>query len=123
MRKFEPSTLPITAAMAGAVLMGACSRPGDAAERDLAICRDGAGRRVADTGCGARMGGMGGGGFYYLGRGARVPAIGELVGGGSDTPRAGINYARASAATVSRGGFGGSAAGSSESSGHSGAGE
>lgn len=122
MRKFEPAMLPITAAMAGALLTGACSSSSDVAERDLAICRDASGRRVADSGCGT--GHAGGGGFYYLGRGARVPAIGEPVEGGSATPRAGTSYARASAATVSRGGFGASAGeGGEGGGGHGGAGE
>lgn len=117
MRKFEPAMLPLTAAMAGALLTGACSPSSDVAGRDLAVCRDGAGRRIDDAGCGRG----GGTGFYYLGRGARVPAMGEPVGGGSFSPVRGTSYARASAATVTRGGFGASAEGG-EGGGHGGGG-
>ena len=117
MRKFEPAMLPLTAAMASALV--GCSPSADVAERDLAICRDGSGRRVADSGCGSGHGGMGGAGFYYLARGSRVPAVGEPVSGGSGTPVRGVSYARASAATVTRGGFGASAEGG-EGGGHGG---
>lgn len=89
MRNFEPAMLPLTAAMASALV--ACSPSADVAERDLAICRDGSGRRVADTGCGTGHGGMGMG-YYYLARGSRVPAISEPVSGGSGAPRAGVGY-------------------------------
>ncbi len=112
MRKFEPVMLPLTAAMASA--LAGCSPSADVAERDLAICRDASGRRIADSGCGGSHGGTG---FYYLARGSRVPVIGEPVSGGSDTPRAGVGYARASAATVTRGGFGASAEGGGEGAG------
>lgn len=74
-------------------------------------CRDASGRRIADTGCGGARGGVahGGGGWYYYARGSTVPAEGEVATGGSSRPLAGVGYARASSASVSRGGFGGSA--------------
>ncbi|PTQ12170.1 hypothetical protein CLG96_06335 [Sphingomonas oleivorans] len=114
--KFDRRVLPITTAVAAALLASGCgSRGEDRASSDVAVCRDRSGRRVDDADCAG--GGSGGGsagarGWYYLARGSRVPAIGEALGGGSDRPRAGVHYARASAATVTRGGFGMSAHGS-----------
>ncbi len=79
---------------------------------DLQLCRDQAGKRVDDRNC-ERGGGHGGGlgGVFLwsvLARGQRVPRIGERVIGGNLSP--GRSYARASEATISRGGFGRSAA-------------
>lgn len=100
-RKFEGAVLPITASVAAALLVSGCGPSTSTANTDIAICRDSTGRRIADARC--RAGG--GGHAYFLARGTRVPAIGEAVSGGSANPRAGVSYARASAATVSRGGF------------------
>ena len=109
-RKFDPRILPITTAVATALLAGACGPSTDRATSDVAVCRDGAGRRTADANCSRGMVGHGGGsGWYYLGRGSAVPREGAMLEGGSTAPRAGVGYARASSATVSRGGFGGSA--------------
>ncbi|MDR6849404.1 MULTISPECIES: hypothetical protein [unclassified Sphingomonas] len=113
-RTFDPRVLPITSAVATALLVGACSPSSDVAKSDVAVCRDAAGVRVDDAYCArgtnGRTGG-GAGGWYYIGRGGRVPAMGEALSGGYTTPRAGVGYARASSATVSRGGFGMSARG------------
>ena len=112
--KFDPRILPITSAVAAALLVGACGP--SVADTDVAICRDASGKRTADTNCprggghGAILG-AGAAGWYYMARGSAVPRVGEAVTGGSTTPRAGVSYARASSATVSRGGFGGSARG------------
>lgn len=112
-RKFEAKTLPTTTAVAAALLLGAC-RP-SVANTDVAVCRDASGKRTADADCprGGGHGAMiaGAAGWYYMTRGSAVPRVGEALSGGSSIPRAGIGYARASSATVSRGGFGGSARG------------
>jgi len=108
--RFDATVLPITSAVAAAVL-ASCSPSAGRADRDVAICRDGQGRRLSDASCSSGARGGYGGGWYYLARGSRVPAVGEAVSGGSEVPRAGVGYARASAATVTRGGFGMSAHG------------
>ncbi|WP_353205586.1 hypothetical protein [Sphingomonas sp.] len=113
-RKFNPRILPLTSAVAAALLASGCGPSRSVADTDVAVCRDASGKRVEDVRC-ARSGGGGGGlamaGFawYYLGRGSTVPRVGEALAGGSSSPRAGVGYARASSATVSRGGFGSSA--------------
>lgn len=114
-RKFDPRLLPITTAVAGALLAGACGPSTDRATADVAVCRDSAGRRAADGNCARSNGhGVAAGAFawYYLARGSAVPREGAVVSGGATAPRAGVGYARASPATVSRDGFGGSASGS-----------
>ncbi|WP_232318355.1 hypothetical protein [Sphingomonas sp. TDK1] len=73
------------------------------ANQPVRYCTDGAGRRIADANCGGG-GGHGGGHFYYAGKGASVPAIGEAARGGSFQPAAGVRYG--TAAGVTRGGFG-----------------
>lgn len=114
-RKFDPRILPITSAVATALLVGACGPSAQVATSDVALCRDAGGLRTADANCarggiGHGGGGHGGGyGWYYVARGSAVPREGEALAGGSSAPRAGVGYARASSATVSRGGFGGSA--------------
>ncbi len=115
-RTFDPKYLPITTAVATALLASACGPSTDVARSDVAVCRDANGVRTADANC-ARSGGghgmngaiMGAAAWYYLSRGSVVPPIGRPLAGGFTTPRAGARYARASAATVSRGGFGASA--------------
>ena len=111
-RTFDPRILPITSAVAAGLLAASCGPSSDVATSDVAVCRDAAGLRTTDANC-ARTGGgyYGGGGWYYLGRGSRVPAMGEALAGGSTSPRAGVGYARASSASVTRGGFGMSAHG------------
>jgi hypothetical protein len=104
-RKFDRQLLPITSAVAGALLASGCG-PSNRADRDVAICRDSTGRRIADTDCQTRSSHAGGHGWYFIGRGRRVPAVGDAVRGGSFTPTPGAHYARAPAAFVSRGGFG-----------------
>ena len=114
-RKFDPRILPLTSAVAAALLVGACGPSQSVADTDVAVCRDASGKRADDASC--ERGGSGGhaamAGFawYYLARGSVVPRMGEALGGGSASPRAGTGYARASSATVSRGGFGMSAHG------------
>ncbi|RUN76420.1 hypothetical protein EJC47_10600 [Sphingomonas sp. TF3] len=119
-RTFDPRVLPITSAVATALLAGACSPSADVAKSDVAVCRDAAGLRTDDANCVRSGGGHGGGGaivgaatWYYLSRGSMVPPMGQSLAGGYTTPRAGVGYARASSATVSRGGFGMSARGGS----------
>lgn len=121
-RKFDAKLLPITSAVATVLLAGACSASGDVARLDVAVCRNAAGARIDDAYCARGTSGRTGGGaagWYYIARGARVPAMGEALSGGYTTPRAGASYSRASSATVSRGGFGMSA----HSGGGGGAGE
>ncbi|WP_242139596.1 MULTISPECIES: hypothetical protein [unclassified Sphingomonas] len=117
-RTFDPRFLPITSAVATALLASGCGPSTDVARSDVAVCRDANGVRTADANC-ARSGGghgmngaiMGAAAWYYLSRGSVVPAMGRPLAGGYMSPRAGTSYARASAATVSRGGFGMSARG------------
>ena len=115
-RKFDPKLLPITSAVASALLASACAPSQDRASTDVAVCRDAAGKRVDDSQC-ARPHHGGGGAivglatWYYLSRGSMVPGMGQSLAGGSMIPRAGVGYARASASSVSRGGFGMSARG------------
>lgn len=117
-RTFDPKYLPITSAVATALLASACGPSTDVAKSDVAICRDANGVRTADANCARGTGGhgmngaiMGAAAWYYLSRGSVVPPMGRAVSGGFTSPRAGASYARASAATVSRGGFGMSARG------------
>ncbi len=110
-RKFDPRILPLTSAVAVALLASGCGPSRSVADTDVAVCRDTGGKRVDDAQCG-RTGGhaaMAGVAWYYLARGSTVPRLGEALAGGSTSPRAGVGYARASSATVSRGGFGSSA--------------
>lgn len=117
-RTFDPKYLPITSAVATALLASGCGPSTDVARSDVAVCRDANGVRTADANCARSGGGHGANGailgaatWYYLSRGSVVPAMGRPLGGGFTTPRAGTSYARASSATVSRGGFGMSARG------------
>jgi hypothetical protein len=122
--------LCMTSAMAAALLAlpGCSSNDGwndeVVADRDMAVCVDGEGRRVGDDLCGNdRGGGLGASAFlwYYLGRSAAVPYYGDSIhnrryaANGSFTPRPGAAYSRAPVATrmtrsqaVSRGGLGSS---------------
>jgi hypothetical protein len=127
--------LSMTTAMAAALLsLPGCSSNDDwnedvVADRDTAICVDKEGKRVDDNQCGQQTaihhsGGIGVGTaflWYYLGRNSAVPYYGESIhnpryaGLGAYEPRAGVNYARAPAASrmtrssaVSRGGLGSS---------------
>lgn len=111
-RKFDARLLPITSAMATALLAGACGPSQDVANSDVAVCRNAAGFRIDDSYClRGGSGGSGGGSWYYLSRGSTVPQPGGALSGGYTAPQAGVGYARASSATVSRGGFGMSAGG------------
>lgn len=117
-RTFDPRYLPITSAVATALLASGCGPSTDVARSDVAVCRDANGVRTADANCARGHGGNGMNGaivgaaaWYYMSRGSMVPRMGQPLSGGFTTPRAGANYARASAATVSRGGFGASARG------------
>lgn len=87
-QKFDRRMLPITSAMAAALLATGCSRSPDTADRDVRVCRDAQGRRVEDRNC--SWGGSGGGhGWYYLGRGSAVGAWANgLVAGRSPPPMA-----------------------------------
>jgi uncharacterized protein YgiB involved in biofilm formation len=105
-RKFDRHLLPITSAVAAVFMAGGCSRGPDMAGTDIAVCKDQLGKRVPDSNCGSRTGGGYGYGWYYIGRGGQVPRIGGAVSDGSSTPAAGKSYGRASASTVTRGGFG-----------------
>ncbi|MFY7837926.1 MAG: hypothetical protein ACOVQ0_16760 [Novosphingobium sp.] len=117
--------LVLTTAMA-ATLAG-CSGGGNdwddgvVADRDTAVCVDQEGRRIPDQNCrSTRTGGVGSSFFwYYVGRGSRVPYMGDPVRDpsygykGSYFPTKGVTYADAPAAAnmvrskpVSRGGFG-----------------
>lgn len=117
-RKFDPRLLPMTSAVATALLASACSPSADVAKSDVAVCRDANGLRTDDAKCARSGGGHGASGailgaatWYYLSRGSMVPQRGQALSGGFTAPRAGVGYARASSATVSRGGFGMSARG------------
>ena len=105
-QKFDRRVLPITSAVAAALLATCCSRSPDIAEQDVRVCRDAQGRRVADRNCSGGGGSGGGHGWYYLGRGSAVARVGERVSGGSIAPSYGRSYSPASSATVTRGGLG-----------------
>nr|WP_294167880.1 hypothetical protein [uncultured Sphingomonas sp.] len=116
--------IPITSAVAAALLaLPGCSNRNDwddgvTAASDTAVCVNNAGQRVSDDRCDERRVRSGGFGFFYLPRGALLPYYGQSVrdprfASGSSTPRPGVNYGRAPAATrmtrsqaVSRGGLG-----------------
>lgn len=104
-QKFDRRVLPITSAVAAALLATGCSRNPDTANADLRVCRDAQGRRVEDYNCRSRGGGAVG--WYYLGRGSAVARVGQPQGGGSIAPSFGKSYGEASAASVTRGGLGG----------------
>ncbi len=117
MRKFEPLSLTIVLAVAGA--LSGCDRHEDkgwdAAGEPTRVCVDQQGKRVPESQCGAEHTGGGVSPFlwYYLGtlgRGAYAPGYGGLVGGGSYRPTPGVAYGAAPAAGgILRGGFGGTA--------------
>jgi hypothetical protein len=117
-----PRKLIITTAVSAALLAGCSSSPvaedgsWETAE-DTKVCRDKDGKRVDDINCeyGARSGSGVGTAFMwlYLARGARVPAIGQALKGGSTTMTPGVKYS--SASSIERGGFGRSSGGSSAS--------
>ncbi|WP_137862640.1 MULTISPECIES: hypothetical protein [unclassified Sphingomonas] len=108
--KIDFSVLRITAATSAALLASGCGGGALVANQPTQMCVDGAGRRIGDANCGgARGGGTGGAHAYYVGRGQRVPEMGEVARGGSTRPSAGVSYSHVSARSVSRGGFGRSA--------------
>jgi hypothetical protein len=112
MRK-TPRTLMITTAVSLALLSGCSSAPDDEwAEEPVAVCTDKEGKRVEDDKCGqnARQGGSmmpGIFAWYYLSRGARIPAYGMAPTGGSFKATPGTSYK--ASASVTRGGLGSSA--------------
>ncbi|AXJ95508.1 MULTISPECIES: hypothetical protein [unclassified Sphingomonas] len=114
--------LRITTAVAASLLASGCDRQpkdnGWTTAQDTAVCTDKQGNRVADANCRRASYAHGGGGFgwYYLGRNARLPFLGERVGGGSYARNPAARYAFAPPATavtrsgaISRGGFGSAA--------------
>jgi hypothetical protein len=104
------SKLRVTAATSAALLAASCGQGPLMADRPTRLCADAGGRRIADVNCGSGgSGGARGGHFYYVGRGQRVPEIGEVARGGSVRPSAGTRYSSVSEGAVSRGGFGRSA--------------
>lgn len=111
--------LSFTLAMAAALSLGACQRPGYSSNASgwddgsySRYCTDRAGNRVPDTNC--YRGGNGGSNaflWYYLGRSSATPAYGSHVYGGSYSApaRASTTSGRSwfgGSPTVSRGGFG-----------------
>jgi hypothetical protein len=123
--------LVLTSAMAATLIaLPGCSSSDDDwngdvyAQNDTAVCVDQNGYRVNDNYCDTRSyngGGGGGHGWYYIGRGGRIPYHGDSVSDGrlgftgSSTPATGAVYGRAPQSTamsrsaaVSRGGFGSS---------------
>ncbi|MEP9358439.1 hypothetical protein [Sphingomonas sp. KR3-1] len=112
MRKtIDYSMLKVTAATSAALLATSCGGGTLVANQPTRLCVDDAGQRIADTRCGSTGGGgaHGGGHAYYVGRGQRVPEMGEAATGGSTRPSAGVSYSSVSEGSVSRGGFGRSA--------------
>jgi hypothetical protein len=103
-QKFDRRVLPITSAVAAALLATGCSRGPDTANADVRVCRDAQGRRVEDYNCHSRGGGAAG--WYYLNRGSAVARVGQPQGGGSIAPSFGKSYGHVSPATVTRGGLG-----------------
>ncbi|WP_298400122.1 hypothetical protein [Sphingobium sp.] len=104
-QKFDRRVLPITSAVAAALLATGCSRnPGttDTADADVRVCRDAQGRRVEDNDCRSRAGGAVG--WYYLNRGSSVARVGDTQMGGDFSPAAGRSYSDSS--SVTRGGLG-----------------
>lgn len=104
--RFDRTGLRITAATSAALLATGCGSSAQRADQPTRVCADSSGRRTEDGNCNraTRAGGGSGAHFYYLGRGSRVPRIGERATGGSMNPSAGVAYAPAR--TVTRGGFG-----------------
>ncbi len=123
--------LGLTTAMAATLTaLGACSTAseddwdsGPVAQSDTRVCVNQNGERIDEDDCeGGRRHIYGSGvGWYYMGRGSRVPYLGDSVRNsrykyvGSATPKAGVNYASAPSsanmtrsAASSRGGFGSS---------------
>jgi hypothetical protein len=115
MMRQTPKNLMITTAVSLALLAGCNTAPdaeGEWAEENVAVCTDKDGKRVEDDKCSqsARQGGSmipGIFAWYYLSRGARMPAFGAAAMGGSFKATPGASY-RASA-SVMRGGLGSSA--------------
>lgn len=129
--------LALTTAMAATLTsLAGCSSSNEwgedvTADRETAVCVDQNGKRIQDTACGTGNrhgsglgGGLAGAYWFYMGRNARVPFLGDSVNDparrftGSTTPAAGTSYARAPSsanmtrsAAVSRGGFGSSGRG------------
>lgn len=122
--------LLLTPAMAATLAsLSACSSgdewsEGAVADRDTRVCVNQAGQRVLDDECDERSSRYvrgSGSGWFYLGRGSRLPFYGDSVRDsrvgavGSSVPEPGRSYASAPASTnmtrsaaVSRGGFGSS---------------
>jgi hypothetical protein len=120
--------LALTSAMAATLTaLSGCSSNDDwntdvVADRDTRVCVDQNGYRVDDDYCDTRYTGYrGGSGWYYIGRGARIPYYGDIARDtrlgfvGRTTPKPGVNYVDAPletrmtrSAALSRGGFGSS---------------
>lgn len=107
--RIDYSRLRITAATSAALLATGCGGSTLVADQPTRLCVDNAGRRIDDMGC-TRGGGTASGAHgYYVGRGQRVPEMGEVARGGSTRPMAGVAYSTPGRGSVSRGGFGRSA--------------
>ncbi|MCI4589755.1 hypothetical protein MOK15_06575 [Sphingobium sp. BYY-5] len=106
-QKFDRRILPITSAVAAALLATGCSRSPDTANADVRVCRDAQGRRVEDSNCRSHSG-VATGAFvwYFLNRGSAVARVGQPLSGGSIAPSFGKSYGQVSPATVTRGGLG-----------------
>ena len=91
------------------------------ARNDTRVCVDQNGNRVADYGCNTRTGYYGGSRWFYVGRGSRVPYLGDSIsdkrygfkGGYDARPGAAYDSAPGAAnmtrsASVARGGLGSS---------------
>lgn len=104
--------LPITTAVAASFTLAACGSAvvqDELAEADVKVCRDKTGTRVPDSHCGQQWAGATtspGAHFWYIGRGGKIPGVGQKLAAGSATRRAGVSYAAPSDSTVRRAGFG-----------------
>lgn len=105
-KTFDHRLLPVTTAMAAAMLASGCSRAPDKAADDIRICQDYYGKRLYDRECTRQGGGSSGAAWHYLRRGQTVPQVGDYLRGGTRTPVPGVHYGRATSATVVRRGFG-----------------
>ena len=108
MRRYSSSrtlpVLPLVGLVSAGIVAGCTPDMDDSSTR---LCRDAAGRPVADAQCQ-----RGGGGFHYayLGSGRAVPAVGQPISGYRDSP--GNGEVRSAEGRVVRGGLGHSARGS-----------
>jgi hypothetical protein len=117
-RKTGALALGVTGLLASAMVTG-CTPSGDVIDADYAkVCQDRkTEQRVEDSNC-SNQGRSGGyyGWYFYSTNGHTVPAVGSKLTGGSTTaPKSGSVKSGVSSkgGTVSRGGFGTSAKGSS----------